>query len=649
MLITAAAQTWNIAETQCTADTGYVIETGGNRKLSYGELADKAAQLPIPPANQLKMKTQSQYKIIGTDKIHIDSPDIVNGKAVFGMDKKVPGMKFAALAMKPAFGASVRSFDDTETLKVKGVIRTLQISDGIAVIADNTWAAFKGVEALQVDWNLGPNANLNSQQITDSMQAKIGNLPALPPNTDKSLEVIYEVPYLAHMTMEPMNATAVYSGGKLEVWTPSQDPQTTRNSITDTLNMNKADVAVYTTLVGGAFGRRLDDDYSIIAATIAKNTGIPVKAVFTRAEDVKHDNYRSASIHAMKGGVDSAGEISGWIHKSVFASYGSSFLPPYKMPSPQTLRDSINAPIPTGAWRSVDNTQVVFANECFFDELAHLGGQDPIDLRLKLITDNRLKDLLVQLKNKSEWTKPLPDGWGRGVALFVGYSAYGGHVVEVSVSKDGELKIERIIGVCDPGIAINPLNIAAQFMGASNDALSTAIKDEITIDKGGVVQSSYLDNDWIRINEVPKFEFYLNAQGTTPSGMGEVGFPSVTPALCNAIFDARGIRIRTLPIRKHDLSTSVEEKKNEEGQKIKLYPNPFTDSFNIEYTGKKTGQIFKIIVSNILGTRIYESVPETKETDIINRKISIPDIADGVYFVSIQSGNSKITERIIKK
>jgi CO/xanthine dehydrogenase Mo-binding subunit len=650
MLIKAAAQTWGIPESGCRADSGFVFETNGSRKLSFGELVDKASALPVPPANTLTLKTKAQFKIIGTDKAHVDNPDIVSGKAIYGMDKKIPGMKYAALAMRPAFGSSVKSFNDTETLKIKGVIRTFQISEGVAVIADNTWSALKGVEALKVEWNMGANANLNSEQIYNSLTSKIGTLPALPANTDKPLNVVYEVPFLAHMTMETMNSTASFANGKLEIWSSTQDPQSLRNSVASSLGMNVSDVTVNMTLTGGGFGRRLSADYALIAAKIAKGTGIPVKAMYTRTDDIRHDNYRPASIHCMKGGIDVSGNVTAFIHKSIYAGNGSPMNPYYNVPNLQLLDDSGISVIPTGAWRSVDNTQVVFANECFIDELAVLAGKDPIEYRLKYMTDSRLKAVLNLLKDKSEWTKPLPKGWGRGVALFIGYSAYAGHVVEVSVDSQGKLKVERIVAVCDPGLAINPRNIEAQFMGASNDGLSTAIKNEITIDKGGVVQSSFMDNDWIRINEVPKFEMHIINERDTPSGMGEVGFPSVTPALVNAISNATGIRVRSLPIRKHKLTTSADEKKNESEGRIRIYPVPVEDKFTVEFDSAiLNGMSYSVIISNILGTKIFESTLLSPEQVNEKRIFPFPSVSDGVYFITVKSGINEFTSKIIKQ
>lgn len=649
MFITAAANVWGIDKSGCRTEAGFVIETNGQRRLSYGELTEEASKLPVPPSNQIKLKNISEFKIIGTDKIHIDSSEIVNGKAIFGMDFKLPDMKYAVLAQRPAFGSSVKSFDDTDALKIKGVIRTLQIPEGVAVIAENTWAALKGVEALKVEWNMGSNAERNSEQIMKSLYDNVGTLPNLPGSTVKTVEVVYELPYLAHATMEPMNATARYQDNKLEVWVPSQDPQSTRNALANTFSMNVSNVTVRTTLCGGGFGRRLQTDYSVIASRIARATGLTVKMMYTRADDMKHDYYRPASIHAMKGGIDSSGKIVGWIHKSVFAGSGSPTAPPYNFSNVQNLTASGLNFVPTGAWRSVANTQVIFANECFLDEIAELAGKDPLDFRLELVQDNRLRKLLTLVKEKSDWTRKLPEGWGRGVAAFVGYGGYIAHVIEVSVDSRGKLKVERIVSACDVGVSINPINIKAQIEGAANDALSTAIKAEITIDKGGVVQSGYHDFQWIRMEESPKIESYLLSEQNTPGGMGEVGYPAVSPALINAIYNATGVRIHKLPIKSQKLTTGLEEKKNSDGLEITVSPNPFADSFVLKAEDTNiTGAILSVVISNIGGDKIFE-LTRFCSSGYLEQRIDLQNIAGGVYMMKVSSGGFSKTIKLIKQ
>ncbi len=649
MLLTAAAQTWNINKSECRTENSFVYEKNGNRKLSYGELAAKAANLPVPPADSVKLKNKDEYRLIGTDKVHIDTGDIVSGKAVFGMDVKIPNMKYAVVARPPAFGAWLRSYDDTETLKVKGVTDVIKIPEGIAVIADNTWAAMKGVDLLDIDWELGKNKDTDSKKIFNSLYEKIGVLPDMPPDTVKALDVVYQVPFLSHAPMEPMNATAYYNNGKLEIHTPTQDPQSTRRALANSLKMSEADVTVKMTLVGGGFGRRLFADYSLIAARIAKETGYPVKAVYTRSDDMKHDYYRPASIHAMKGGVNSSGEITAWVHRAIYAGGGSVFSPPYNLPKPNNTSGSGISFVPTGPWRSVANTQVVFANECFFDELAIAAGKDPMDYRINSVNNSRLKNILKMLKEKSEWERVLPKGWGRGVALFAGYGSYVGHVVEVSVI-DNKLKVERIVAVCDPGLAINPINIKSQLMGGANDALATALKSEITIKNGGVEQSNFNDFEWIYIDETPEFEAYIIEGSSRPGGMGEVGFPSVSPALCNAIYDATGVRVRKLPVRDQYKPTDKDDKKKIDDVDLKVFPNPFTSSFRVEFKPPAgVSGVITIALSDIKGGKIFEIQRYTGNGSIISEEFYLNSVTAGSYFLNIFDETFSHTVKLIKQ
>ena len=648
MLITAAAQTWGISESNCSASNSVVSEKNGSRTLTYGELADKAATLPVPPQSSIKTKNPGDFKIIGTRKSHIDSRDIATGKYKFGIDVKIPNMKYAVLALPPTVGGNIATFDDTETLKINGVLKVLRQGRGIAVIAENTWAAIKGVNALQVTWTPGGNAQYSSSDISQWMHDKIGNLPSLPGNTAKSIEAEYEVPYMAHSTMEPMNCVADYRGSTCEVWASTQSPQSVRTSMASTVGLSEANVTVNMMVTGGGFGRRLGADYASTAASISRASGYPVKFMFTKANCLKNDYYRPASVHAMKGGIDSSGQISGWIHKAVFASGGSNpSTPPYRISNPQNLSDNVSAFLSTGAWRSVNNTQVIFANECFIDELAYLAGADPLDYRLNNFGGStKLRTVLQTLKEKSEWTKPLPNGWGRGVALFSGYGANAGHVVEVSV-KNGILKVERIVFVCDNNLVINPMNVEAQLMGGAIDGLSTAIKAEITVKNGEIEQSNWHDFEWFRINESPKMEFHLIPSGGSPSGMGEVGFPSVTPALCNAIYNATGIRVRKLPISKTSLINDVEdEKKNDSGMKV--YPNPFDNIVNVEFNTNGYSGNYNIEVLNILGSRIFSTSNKINGSELITECLILDSIPSAVYFVKVQIDGRSFIRKVVK-
>jgi len=643
MFITAAAQTWNISESNCNADNGFVIETSGTRKLSFGELTDKAATLSVP--SSITLKDPKDFKYIGTKIGHIDNNDIITGKAIYGIDVIIPGMKYACIAFPPAIGASVKSYSDTETLKISGVIKTVQISAGVAVVADNTYTAIKGVEALNVTWNPGSNANLNSGQIFQNYHNGIGTLPALPGSTVKTIEATYQVPYLAHATMEPQNCTVYYQGTSCEVWAPTQDSTSVQSTVASAVGLSSANVKINTTLLGGGFGRRLSADYTRYAAEISKKMNLPIKLTYTRSDDMKWDNnYRPASVHSLKAGLDSSGKLTGWIHKSVGVS---PFSPPYNLPSPQNTQGNGSSAIPTGAWRSVTSTQVCFTNESFIDEIALAAGMDPIDYRLSICTNNKIIGVLNELKTRSNWSTALPKGSGRGVAVYSGFGAFAGHVVEVTVDGYGILKIDRVIAVCDVGMAVNLNIIEAELTGVVIDGLSTALKAEITIKNGIAEQSNYNDFKWLRIDESPKIEVYVLQSGGFISGIGEPGFPSVTPALCNAIFNACGIRVRTLPISKTPL-TGVDDNLKKNDDSLRLFPNPVINELTLEFEPDAafSGE-YIVEILDILGSKIFELRNNISGNKIIE-KINLQGNPEGYYLVNLRYGNRVIRGKMLK-
>lgn len=560
MLRTAASNKWGINKNNCITSSGKVIEEGGSREISYGELSEAASSLPVPPNGSFELKSAEKFKIIGSKKNHIDDKDVVTGKAIYGFDVKLPGMKYAVIARPPAFGARVNSVDDIQCLAVPGVLSTQSVSAGVAVVAESTWAAIKGREKLAINWNMGNNANLDSEQITNSIRSDLGSLGTLPANTIDELEVEYEVPYLAHSSMEPMNCTAYWQTDKCEVWAPTQNAQAARSTAVSAAGLSESQVTVNVTLLGGGFGRRLNSDYVRDAVQVSRAIREPVQVIMTKDDCVKNDYYRTASIHKIKGGVDSNGKITGWLHNAVFAGGGSNFPPPYSIPSPNVKTINGQIPIPTGAWRSVSNTQIVFVNESFIDELAHLAGKDPLQFRLEIVSNSRLRQVLTEVAERSNWGSPMAAGRGRGIACFQGYSAYIAHVIEVTV-ENGKVKVDKVYAVVNPILAINKGNIEGQVKGGLIDGLSTALKSEITIKNGGVEQSSFYDFQWLLMDEAPETDVHIIESGGNPSGMGEVPIPSVSPALCNAIYDATGIRVRKLPITHTDLSTGVSKKK----------------------------------------------------------------------------------------
>lgn len=648
MLVAAAAQIWNIKESDCTTDKGAVYEKNGSRSLSYGELIDKASTLPIPPISSVKLKSPSEFKIIGKTKWHIDNPDIVTGKAKYSSDYKFDGMKYAVVVRPPEIGGSLKSFSDEQAKSIKGYIAAYKIPEGVAVVAESTYIAMQAAVEIDAVWNPGPISQKSSAQITDELTQTLGTLPNLPASTDKFIESIYEVPLLAHNTMEPMNSFAYYHDNKCEVWTRTQNPQSARSTVANAVSLPQADVTVNVMLSGGGFGRMHNNDFVGMAARISKLSGYPIKLQYTKSDCIKNDYYRPMSIHSLKTGIDKDKKITGWIHKVASQGSVSATNPFYNVPNIQNLSSSKNYSIPTGPWRSVNNTQLIYVNESMLDELAILSGADPLQFRLNLATNSRFKNVLQLAAEKADWTKPLPENWGRGIAGFIGYDGYSAHVVEVSISNIGVLKIERIVAVVDCGIAINPGNIQAQFMGAAIDALSTSIKDEITVKNGQIEQSGFHDFRWFTMEESPKIEVHIVPSAEPPAGIGELGFPSVTPALCNAIYDACGIRVRKLPIKHTSLITSIDELTSDGPLELNVYPNPVESVVNISITlAEPPAENVEITILDILGNEAF-SLKKKFEGSTFKEQINLKELARGAYSLLIQLGNKKYIRKVIK-
>lgn len=563
MLVQAAAQAMSITPSDCRVANGVVSHPNGSKKMSYGELAALAATLPMPDMSQVKLKDPSEWKIIGKPMRRVDNAAVVTGKAQFGLDAVIPGAHYAVIDMPPAFGASIKSVDDKEAKKVPGVTHVLQAPFGVVVVGTNTHAALQGRAALKVDWDRSTNASVDSASIRTAMKELIQPWPAAHAGAAKSIEAAYELPYLAHACMEPMCCTVIPEGDKATAYVPTQSPEGAQSAIANGLGIGRENVKVNVTLAGGGFGRRGGGDFTGQCAWIAKQTGKPIKLMWTREDDMRHDNYRPASQHACRGSVDANGKIVGFDHQMMQAGGGrrgggggaAEFRSAGTWYSfgQQSYNSSAASPVPTGAWRSVANSQIGFVVESFVDELAHAAGKDPFEFRREHIANPRLKKCLEAAAEKAGWGKPLPKGHGRGITCFSGWNSHCAHVAEVSVDAKGKVRVHKLVAAVDCGTEVNPLGIDAQMEGAGIDGISTALCSEITIEGGGVKQGSFDDFEWLRIGEAPVIEVVHVPSGDRPGGMGEVGYPSAAPAIANAIFAATGKRMRRLPIRPADL------------------------------------------------------------------------------------------------
>lgn len=552
-LIAAAAQTWGVAKDSCYAKNGAVFHSSG-KQLSYGELVATASKRPLA---EPRLKDAKDFHIIGTRIAQLDGPNFVNGSAIYGLDVRVQGMLYAAVARCPVFGGTVTSFDATKAKASEGVRDVVKIDSGVAVVADSTWNAFKGRDLLEVKWDEGTFAVESSTTIHQKFADLISKEKTkLQPVTGRGVEATYEVPYLAHATMEPMNAVADLRADKFQVWAPTQDRQNAQ--ITAYLAADsKHPVDLHVPLIGGGFGRRMVVDYVEEAVQIAKAVGAPVQVVFSRADDIQHDYYRAASLHYLRADLDAQGKPTAWVHliasHGVDSSYdlleGANSLP-YKLGSMNVVPLAAQLPVPVGYWRAVYNTQNAFANESFIDQLAAASGQDPYKYRMEIVSDPTMKRVLELAATKAGWGTSLPAGWGRGIACHSTWNATPvAQVAEVSVEPDGKVRVHRVVCAVDCGLAINPDMIEAQMEGGIVFGLSAALKGEITIEQGRVQQSNLSDYAILRMDEAPSVEVYIVPGDGSPTGIGEMPVPPIAPAVANAVFAATGKRIRQLPLR----------------------------------------------------------------------------------------------------
>jgi len=615
MLIQAAARQWHVPAAECETDLHVVVHRSTNRKVGYGELAGAAAKLPIPTKEELKFKPKTAWRYIGKGKVSNDLEALVTGKAIYGMDARVDGMVYASVERPPVIGGKVKSFDDKEALKVAGVLQTVPIDPfqpppafqplgGIAVIADNTWAAFQGRKKLNIAWDNGPNETYNSDAYKNELREtshnpakvgrNIGDADAVFAKGGKIHEADYYVPLLAHASMEPMVALAEFKDGKATLWAPTQNPQAVQDIVSKELGIAKEDVICHVTLLGGGFGRKSKPDYCAEAAVLSKKVGRPVKVVWTREDDIKFDYYNAVAAMYMKAALGANGKPTAWLQRSVFPPITSIFDVnavygdpahlqqgwtdiPYDLPNLRIENGPAKAHVRIGWLRSVANIYHAFAIQCFTDELAHAAGRDPLDYLLDLIGEprtidfkgveypnygasldaypwetGRLRHVTEMVAEKSGWGKRKHSkGSGVGIAAHRSFLSYVATVVEVEVNDQGEVRIPRVDMVVDAGLVVNPEATRAQFEGAAVFGTSVVRSGEITATKGAIDQSNFQDYPVARIGEAPfQTNVYIVDSDAPPAGVGEPGVPPFVAAFCNAIFAATGKRVRDLPITK---------------------------------------------------------------------------------------------------
>jgi isoquinoline 1-oxidoreductase beta subunit len=582
-LIAVAAAAWNVDKSACRAEGGAVIGPE-NERIGYGQLAREAASIPVP--REIPLKDPSAFTIVGTPRRRLDSPEKVNGRAIFGIDATIPGMLTSVIARPPIFGAKAKSYNAEKALAVPGVREVVSTESAVAVVADAFWPANLGRRALQVEWDQGPIAHLSTAEMREDYAArartpgivarKTGDAEASFAGALTHVEAEYELPYLAHAPMEPLNCLVDLKDDECEIWTGTQFQTVDREAAARVAGLDAEKVRIHTTLLGGGFGRRANpqSDFVVEAVQVAKAVGKPVKVIWTREDDIKGGYYRPMAYHLMKAALDSAGNLVAWKHTLVSQSImrkspfeelmiddaidessveGAKDLP-YDIPHVLVDLHTTDVPVPVQWWRSVGHSHTAFAVETFMDEVALHAGRDPYEFRRTLLASNpRHRGVLDLAAEKAGWGKALPEGRAQGIAVHGSFGSFVAQVVEVSVDPDGRVRVHRVVCAIDCGMTVNPLTIEAQMEGAVVMGLSAALYGEITLKDGRVEQGNFTDYPILRIDEMPVVEVHIAPSKDAPGGTGEPGVPPVAPALSNAVFAATGKRVRRLPIRREEL------------------------------------------------------------------------------------------------
>jgi isoquinoline 1-oxidoreductase beta subunit len=579
MLVTAAAQTWKVDPSTCTASNGEVSHQASGRKLSYGALVDAASKVPLP--KEVQLKPASQFRLIGKPVHRLDSPDKVNGAAQFGIDVRLPNMSVAAIAISPVPGGKLQSADERKAMAVKGVRQVVKLDDAVAVLGDHMWAAKQGLNAAAPTWNDGPHAAMTTQQIVAAMSEaskksgavarNVGNTQATLTSASRKVEAVYEAPFLAHATMEPMNCTVDLRSNLCDVWVGTQVPALAQGAVAKVTGLANDRVRIHNHYLGGGFGRRLEVDFIVRAVQVAKQAKGPVKVVYSREDDIQHDMYRPYYFDRIAAALDDKGQPIAWSHRITGSSIMARFAPaavrdgidsdavegaadhPYAVPNIRVEYVRHEPPVATAFWRGVGPTHNIYVVESFIDELAAAAKQDPFTYRKGLLQKSpRMRAVLELAANKAGWSQPMRpiEGRrvGRGISTQFVFGSYMSQVAEVSVGGDGEVKVHRVVCALDCGQVVNPDTVVAQIESGVIFGLTAALWQEITFDKGRVQQTNFGDYRVMRINETPKIEVHIVNSSDAPGGIGEPGTSAVAPALTNAIFAATGKRIRKLPV-----------------------------------------------------------------------------------------------------